>query len=75
MEAHVYEVVIDGVMSPDLIASFPGFEISIDSDGRTVLIGEVLDQSHLLGLLMALNDLHIDLVSLNQKLGRRPDPR
>jgi hypothetical protein len=65
MSARIYQVMVRGRMSPALTDSFTAFEIDTDTDGLTRLIGDVPDQSHLLGLLTALNDLHIEIVSVN----------
>lgn len=71
MSSHIYQVMVRGRMSPALMASFAAFEIDTDADGLTRLIGDVPDQSHLLGLLTALNDLHIEIVSVNPVAGSR----
>jgi hypothetical protein len=65
MTSHVYEVIVRGRMSPELMASFAGFEIDTDTDGLTRLVGDVPDQTELLGLLAAFDDLHIEVVSVN----------
>jgi hypothetical protein len=65
MTSHVYEVIVRGRMSPELMASFAGFEIDTGTDGLTRLVGDVPDQSELLGLLAAFDDLHIEVVSVN----------
>jgi hypothetical protein len=65
MTSHVYEVIIRGRMSPELIASLDGFAIDSDADGFTRLVGDVPDQPQLLGLLAAFDDLHIEVVSVN----------
>lgn len=65
MTSHVYEVIVRGRMSPELIASLGGFTIDTDDDGLTRLVGDVPDQPLLLGLLAAFDDLHIEVVSVN----------
>lgn len=66
MSSHAYQVMVRGRMGPALMASFAGFQIDTDVDGSTRLTGDVQDQSHLIGLLAALNDLHIEIVSVNR---------
>jgi hypothetical protein len=65
MTSHVYEVIVRGRMSPELMASLPGFAIDTGDDGLTRLVGDVPDQPQLLGLLAAFDDLHIEVVSVN----------
>jgi hypothetical protein len=65
MTSHVYEVIVRGRMSAELIASLDGFTVDTGADGLTRLIGEVPDQPQLLGLLAAFDDLHIEVVSVN----------
>lgn len=65
MTSHVYEVIVRGRMSAELMASLTGFMIDTGQDGLTRLVGDVPDQPQLLGLLAALDDLHIEVVSVN----------
>jgi hypothetical protein len=65
MTSHVYEVIVRGRMSPELMASLEGFAIDTGDDGLTRLVGDVPDQPQLLGLLAAFDDLHIEVVSVN----------
>lgn len=65
MSSRIYQVMVRGRMSPALMASFAAVRVDIETGGLTRLISEVPDQSHLLGLLAALNDLHIEIVSVN----------
>ena len=65
MTSHVYEVIVRGRMSPELMASLEGFTIDTGDDGLTRLVGDVPDQPQLLGLLAAFDDLHIEVVSVN----------
>jgi hypothetical protein len=65
MTSHVYEVIVRGRMSAELMASLEGFSIATDEDGLTRLVGDVPDQPELLGLLAAFDDLHIEVVSVN----------
>lgn len=65
MTARVYEVVVRGRIGPELMVSLKDFQIDTDPAGLTRLIGNLRDQSQLLGLLTAFNDLHIEVVSVN----------
>jgi hypothetical protein len=44
-------------------AAFEGMEVTI-SDGRTIITGEIVDQSHLYGILDRINALGLELVSV-----------
>lgn len=65
MASQVFEVVVRGRMSADLMAALDDFTIETDDDGLTRLVGDVPDQPRLLGLLAAFDDLHIEVVSVN----------
>lgn len=61
-----FEVVVRGRMSPELISALEGFAVDTDDEGLTRVVGDISDQPHLLGLLGAFADLHIEVVSVNQ---------
>ena len=65
MTSQIFEVVVRGRMSPELIAALDGFAIETGADGLTRVVGDVPDQPRLLGLLGAFDDLHIEVVSVN----------
>lgn len=65
MTSRVFEVVVRGRMSDDLIAALDGFTVATDDEGLTRVIGDVQDQPRLLGLLAAFDDLHMEVVSVN----------
>lgn len=65
MPPQVYEVVVRGHMGPELADALEGFVIETAADGLTRIVGHVPDQPRLLGLLKALDDLHIEVVSVN----------
>jgi hypothetical protein len=48
---------------------FPGFVVSHDSAGNTVLTGRVVDQAALYGLISRARDLGLKLISLEQIQG------
>jgi hypothetical protein len=60
-----FEVVVKGRMSADLIAVLDGFAIETDAEGLTRLVGDIPDQTRLLGMLAAFDDLHMEVVSVN----------
>lgn len=65
MTSHVFEVVVRGRMSDDLMAALDGFTVQTRDDGLTCVVGNVEDQPRLLGLLAAFDDLHMQVVSVN----------
>ena len=66
MTSHVFEVVVRGRMSDELVAALDGFVVVTGDDGLTRVVGDVLDQPRLLGLLAAFDDLHMEVVSVNR---------
>jgi len=65
MTSHVFEVVVRGRMSDELMAALQGFTVETRDDGLTRVVGDVEDQPRLLGLLAAFDDLHMQVVSVN----------
>lgn len=65
MTSHVFEVVVRGRMSDELMAALHGFTVETRDDGLTRVVGNVEDQPRLLGLLAAFDDLHMQVVSVN----------
>ena len=63
--SQIFEVVVRGRMSAELIAALDGFAIDTSADGLTRVVGGVPDQPRLLGLLSAFDDLHIEVISVN----------
>jgi hypothetical protein len=63
-EPRCYSIVIQGRLGDRLDGMFGGLEIR-PRPGETELIGPVIDQAELYGLLNYLRDLGIDLVSVN----------
>jgi hypothetical protein len=59
-----YEIRLQGHLDARWSAWFDGFTVSNESDGTTLLRGEVVDQSALHGLLRNLADLGLPLLSL-----------
>jgi outer membrane PBP1 activator LpoA protein len=59
----VYQIVVRGELSERHAMAFEGMEMEIEN-GRTVLTGEVKDQSHLHGILDRIGALGLKLVSV-----------
>jgi hypothetical protein len=63
MTAH-YELVVRGELGDRFGLLFDGMRLERDR-GRTVITGAVLDQAHLHGLLERVQELGLELVSVN----------
>ena len=66
MGAETFEIVVRGTLSPSLVAALDGFTVSRIENGMTHLVGSILDQAQLLGVLEGLRDLTIELISVNR---------
>ena len=69
MGTQVVEIVVRGTLGPDLIAALDGFTVSAVADRCTSVRGSVPDQARLIGLLEMLDELHIEVVSVNPVAG------
>ena len=61
----VYQIVVRGEISKRYATAFEGMEMEAKS-GRTVLTGEILDNSHLHGILDRIIALGLELVSVEE---------
>ena len=61
-----YEIRLKGHLSPRWAARFDGMTLTTRADGTTLMEGPVVDQTALHGLLGALRDLGIPLLSVTQ---------
>jgi hypothetical protein len=76
--SQVIEVIVRGTLGPDLIAALAEFTVEAVPDGCSSVVGRIPDQARLLGLLEMLDELHIEVVSVNPVAGtdvRRFSPR
>jgi hypothetical protein len=64
MSAHSIELVVRGRLWPSINSALGGFAVDTDAEGLTTIVGPVVDQSEVLGLLEMFNDLNIEVVSL-----------
>jgi hypothetical protein len=58
-----YRIVVRAEIGQRFALAFEGMEVKI-SEGRTIITGEVIDQSHLHGILDRINALGLELVSV-----------
>jgi hypothetical protein len=61
----VYQIRIKGHLGPEWTDWFGGLSITVEESGDTLLIGPVVDQSALHGLLKKVRDLGMPLVSIS----------
>jgi hypothetical protein len=61
----VYQIKINGHLSPQWTGWFDGLTITLEEDGDTLLAGPVVDQAALYGLLRKVRDLGLRLVSIS----------
>ena len=61
-----YEIILQGHLSSQWSDWFDGFTITLDPGGRTFLVGPVIDQAALHGVLKKIRDLGIPLISVNR---------
>lgn len=73
MTDHVMEVVVRGRLGSDLIVALEGFTVLTDGNGTSHVVGPVVDQSALLGLLDVFRDLNIEVISVNPLDSGRDD--
>jgi hypothetical protein len=60
---------VQGELAPSWSAVFAGLAVAPESDGTTVLSGELADQAAVYGLLAALRDLGLSLLSVETSAG------
>jgi hypothetical protein len=65
MTAQEFEIVVQGTLGPTVLGALEGFRVSRVEGGTTHLVGWVPDQSRLHGVLTVLQDLHVELTSVN----------
>jgi hypothetical protein len=65
MAVEKFEIVIQGTLSPSIIAAVEGFSVRCVEHDKTHLIGTVPDQAGLLGILELLRDLTVTIESVN----------
>ena len=59
----VYRIVVRSELSERYAAAFEGMKMET-KDGQTILIGEIIDQPHLFGILDRINGLGLKLLSV-----------
>ena len=70
-ETTTYEIRVRGAVAEEFAGDF-GARSCEHSDGMTVIVVDVLDQSHLQGIFDRLGDLNIEIESVNPADGVMP---
>jgi len=65
-EPMIYQIRITGHLSAQWTDWFDGLTITLEDNGDTLLMGPVIDQAALYGLLKKVRDLGMSLVSVNR---------
>lgn len=60
-----YQIRLKGLIDPKWTGWFEGFTITSCGQGETLLVGAVVDQSALHGLLLKISNLGIPIISIN----------
>jgi hypothetical protein len=63
----IYQIVVRGELSQRYLPAFEGMTLST-CDGRTTILGLVIDQAHLHGLVNRIGGLGLELISVNPLL-------
>jgi hypothetical protein len=63
----IYQIVVRGELSQRYLPAFEGMTLST-CDGRTTILGPVIDQAHLHGLVNRIGGLGLELISVNPLL-------
>lgn len=63
-QSHTYRLVLRGELGDSFKVLFDGMQLERQA-GMTVLTGPVTDQSHLVGLIERIQELGVELVSVN----------
>jgi hypothetical protein len=62
-----YRITIRGRLSERFASAFDGFALEAGRRGETVLVGEVVDQGQLYGVIDRLRDFGLELVRVEQE--------
>jgi hypothetical protein len=65
-QPEIYEIRLKGQIDKRWAAWFDGLAVTNTEDGETVLVGPVIDQTALHGLLAKVRDLNLPLVSVRR---------
>jgi hypothetical protein len=61
-----YEIRLNGHLDPRWAAWFDGLDLSVETDGTTLLRGDVADEAALHGLLQRVRDIGLPLIAVTR---------
>lgn len=64
---HIYEIRVEGHLTDRWADWFDGFTIHLEENEETTLIGNVIDQAALFGVLTKIHNLNLVLISVYRK--------
>lgn len=67
MAEHVYQICVQGHLAARWLSRFAGLTITLTPTGETILTGAVVDQAALYGLLNQIQDLGLELISVQRQ--------
>jgi hypothetical protein len=67
----VYRMVVRSELTDKYASAFEGMSMETQ-DGQTILMGEIVDQPHLFGILNRINGLGLELLSVQAMPDARP---
>jgi hypothetical protein len=67
----VYRIVVRSELTDKYASAFEGMHMETQ-EGQTILIGEIVDQPHLFGILNRINGLGLELLSVQAMPEARP---
>ena len=59
-----YQIILHGKLDLELVSWFPELSISDETDGNSLLAGNLPDQSALLGILFRIHNLNLQILSV-----------
>lgn len=68
---NVIEIKVEGILTEEWSDWFEGMSILHETEGETLITGQIEDQAVLFGLLKKIRDLGLPLISVNQKLNKK----
>ena len=61
----IYRVIVKDTLGPEWSNRLAGMQITGTAEGRTILVGRLNDQAALSGVLLALYELHLPVISVD----------
>jgi len=62
----IYEIIVKGSLAAGWSGWFTGFTLRSDEDGNTIMVGAIIDQAELYGILERIRDLGLLLLSVHK---------